>query len=550
MTFGLLSALAFLAFAARRLLVLLRYFQQEEYDGPRFLRWLGTPGAFDRRASLGFLVAALAPPLVLQGWPLAVAVFAGIALVSAVAAWLEVNPLTTGKKKLALTQRARRILAAAGVLVLAAYWGLATAVHWLPSPWGLVATGLGLVALTQLLPVALAAGNLALTPFERAVQRRILAEARDKLARLKPTVIAITGSDGKTSTKHVLGHLLATVTPTLATPGSVNTPMGISRVVRETLSADHRVFVVEMGAYGPGSIARLCDLTPPDLAAITAIGPAHYERFRTLETVADAKFEIAQAALTRGGRVVLNGDQIDPALAAPRVAGLGVAGREGITAVARAPVPYAPTFLVENPRQGPDGIAFTLVADGRRLDIVAPLHGLHQVGNVAVAATLALALGLPADTIVAALKNAPPTAHRLEVVRRAGAATVIDDAYNSNPTGFAAALEVLALIADAEGGRRILVTPGMVELGALHAEEHRRLGRLAGDTVDIALVVAADRIPTFLDGLAEGARAGRTVLTPASFAEARAWMAANLKPGDVVLLENDLPDLYEDRPRF
>jgi UDP-N-acetylmuramoyl-tripeptide--D-alanyl-D-alanine ligase len=544
-TFGSLSALAFLVFAARRLLVLLRYFQQEEYDGPRFLRWLGHAGAFDRRATLGLLAVALAPLPILSGRPLAVTVFAGFATVCAVAAWFEANPLTTGKKKLAPTQRARRILAVAGVLALLAYWALVTVVHWFPSPWGLVATGIGLVLLIQLLPVALALGNLLLAPFEQAVQRRILREAQDKLARLKPTVIAITGSYGKTSTKHVLGHVLSTVTPTLITPGSVNTPMGISRVVRETLSADHRVFVVEMGAYGPGSIARLCGLTPPDLAAITAIGPAHYERFRTLETVADAKFEIATAALARGGQVILNGDQIDDALAGPRVA-----GRSGFTAVARATKPYAPTFLVENARQGADGIAFTLVAGERRLEISAPLYGLHQIGNVAVVAALALALGLPADSIVAALKSAPQTAHRLEVVRRAGAATVIDDAYNSNPTGFAAALDVLALIADAQGGRRVLVTPGMVELGVLHEEEHRRLGRLAGDVADVVLVVAADRIPTFLDGLSAGARTSRTVLTPASFAEARAWMAANLRPEDTVLLENDLPDLYEDRPRF
>ncbi len=142
-------------------------------------------------------------------------------------------------------------------------------------------------------------------PNETAVQKRFWSEAHQKLLSLKPTIVGITGSYGKTSTKHLLGHILEMQAPTLITPGSVNTPMGIARVVRERLAAHHRFFVCEMGAYGPGSIERLCRLAPPDVAVITAIGMAHYERFKTLDTVARTKFELAEAVAEKNGTVIL-----------------------------------------------------------------------------------------------------------------------------------------------------------------------------------------------------------------------------------------------------
>src|SRR6202050_4878731 len=124
-------------------------------------------------------------------------------------------------------------------------------------------------------------------------------------------VIAVTGSYGKTSVKHILGHVLETAAPTLITPGSVNTAMGIARVVRERLQPHHRYFVVEMGAYGPGSIRRLCALTPPKMGLVTAIGMAHYERFKTLETVAAAKFELAEAVAEQGRTLLAGADTRD-----------------------------------------------------------------------------------------------------------------------------------------------------------------------------------------------------------------------------------------------
>jgi UDP-N-acetylmuramoyl-tripeptide--D-alanyl-D-alanine ligase len=361
-------------------------------------------------------------------------------------------------------------------------------------------------------------------------------------------VIAITGSYGKTSTKQILAHVLSTVAPTLATPGSVNTPLGIARIVREQLKPQHRFFIAEMGAYGPGSIARLCDLAPPDLAAITAVGEAHYERFRSLETVAEAKFEIAAAALARGGHVVVNADQVERRFHGPHVA----ASPDRYTLVttdATGAEPGADTCVISDAEQTIEGIALTLGHGGETYHLTAPLYGLHHCANVALAFVLARRLGVPAESIVAALRSTPQVQHRLQVIRAEGRPTLIDDAYNSNPVGFTSALALLDCLAGT-GGRRVLVTPGMVELGERHEAEHQRIGRLAGDVVDLALVIGPERIPSFLDGFEQGSRPGRTLHRFSSFAEAKRWLDANAARDDVVLIENDLPDLYERRIRL
>jgi UDP-N-acetylmuramoyl-tripeptide--D-alanyl-D-alanine ligase len=393
----------------------------------------------------------------------------------------------------------------------------------------------------QLVPLALIGGNLLLAPFEAKTQQRYWREAREVLRRIDPMVIAITGSYGKTSVKHILGHVLETAAPTLITPGSVNTAMGIARVIRERLQPHHRYFVVEMGAYGPGSIRRLCALTPPKMGIVTAIGMAHYERFKSLETVAEAKFELAEAVAANDGAVIAAAETVE--FAAPRrfaeahpEALLLVGGAEGLG------------VAITQMRQDVDGVAVTVTWQGQRYALRAPLFGLQQAKNLALAFAAACTLGIAPEDVVASLRSTPQIAHRLEVKREANGATLIDDAYNSNPVGFAAALEVLDVLR-APGGRRILVTPGMVELGAAHDDEHRRIGRLAASHVDVLVAVAPYRVAPLAEAFAAAAPAAE-IVSCAGFAEAQAWMARNIATGDVVLLENDLPDLLEQKLRL
>jgi UDP-N-acetylmuramoyl-tripeptide--D-alanyl-D-alanine ligase len=527
---GVIALIGFVVFAARRLLTYLHIFQQEEYDGPRFLRWLLHSGAFDRRLSIAIVVLFVAQWIV--GSSASAWLFpAAIGAVCLAAAAIERDPRKDAKKPLAMTARAKRIYAVSLALLIAV--GVAAA----------LVTDIALVWLVpvQLVPVALAAATLLLAPSETRVQRHYWQEAHATLKRIDPMVIAVTGSYGKTSVKHILGHVLETAAPTLITPGSVNTAMGIARIVREQLRPHHRYLVVEMGAYGIGSIARLCALTPPKLGIITAIGKAHYERFKTLDAVARAKFELAEAAHANEGTAIVASDTLQFDWPRHYVE----AHRDRVVTVG----PEADADLaIRSLRQDTDGIAAEILWRGEIYRLKAPLYGEHQGRNIALAFAAACSLGLTPADVVASLRSTPQIAHRLEVKRQGDGTIVIDDAYNSNPVGFASALGLLDALRP-PGGRRILVTPGMVELGAAHQEEHERIGRLAAEHVDVLLAVAPQRVEPLAAAFAAAAPE-REIVPCAGFAEARQWLDRNLAGHDVVLIENDLPDLYERPPRL
>ena len=335
--------------------------------------------------------------------------------------------------------------------------------------------------------------------------------------------------------------MLETAAPTLITPGSVNTAMGIARVIRERLQPQHRYFVVEMGAYGIGSIRRLCALTPPHLGIITAIGKAHYERFKTLDAVSRAKYELAEAARDNGGSVIVASDTLNfvwPRQFVERHRDLVITVGEDAAA----------DLVIDSVRQEKDGVVAAIRWRGEQYELRAPLYGLHHGRNIALAFAAACSLGLSPEDIVASLRSVPQIAHRLEVKRQANGTVVIDDAYNSNPVGFASALELLDVLRQPDG-RRIVVTPGMVELGAEHEAEHARIGRLAAEHADVLVAVAPHRVAP-LEAAFREAAPEREIVSCAGFAEARLWLDRNLTGRDVVLLENDLPDLLEQKPRL
>ncbi len=520
---ALLIYLAYLVFAGRRLLTYLHAYQQEEYDTLRFLRWMRQNAVFDKRLSLALLAAGVLYLL----FPSSVFIPVFIALFGGAAA-LEKDPRRESKKKLVLTARARRILFTA--FILAALTGLWCFSASVPLLW---------IAGVQAVPFLIVLANALLQPYETSVQKKFWAEANAKLGEIQPTVIGITGSFGKTSVKHILGHILKTHAPTLVTPGSINTPMGVTRIIREQLDDNHKYFVVEMGAYGPGSIERLCRLAPPDLGIITAIGHAHYERFKTIETVAQTKFELAEAVLAKGGKMVVHEKTLQHD--APRKLLAGHKARFVVCGPSEAG-----DIRITRSEQTAKGLNVSVAWQGRAWEIQVPLYGLHHGQNAALAFAAAVTLGLAPENIITALKSVPQITHRLEVKRQGDGSVLIDDAFNSNPEGFRAALELLPVLAGESGGRKILVTPGMVELGAMHDEAHKTIGRLAGEICDVALLVQGGRVPSFTQGFRETGP-GKTLIEVDSFNEAAAWLDQNRKSGDVVLLENDLPDIYERR---
>ena len=516
----------FLAFAWYRLRLYLHFFQQQEYDAPRFLNWIVTSGNYDRRVSIFItLLAVLAEflPRLQVGW-VATAIVAGLLLSTA---WRERKPLSNVKKKLSMTPRAKRIYAVA--FLYAAGMGLAFSFLYLSPLWWIIPI--------QLMPLTLAFAVWTLAPHESFIQRKYWREAHEKLARLEPKVIGITGSFGKTSSKHILFHVLENVSNGLATPGSVNTPMGIARIMREQLRPEHRYLIAEMGAYGPGSIDRICQLVPPDLAIITAVGKAHYERFKTLDTVAIAKFELAEATVSRGGKVIVTEDVLSfapaRAFADRHTDAMVVCGRSEDN-----------DLRIIGEAQTVDGLSISIEWREELHELSVPLFGLHHVENIALAFAAACTYGAKPETVALALKTTPQITHRLEIKSGPNDSVLIDDAYNSNPKGFTSALETLDLLVG-ENGRRIVVTPGMVELGVAHDEEHARLGAITARYADVVLAIAPERITSFVSAYQEAVGAQEELHTFPGFAEADIWLQENAKSGDVVLLENDLPDLYE-----
>lgn len=568
--FGLTS----MVFAFLRGNALMMFFQQEEYDAPRFVNWYKEKQAFDRITTVFFGISALIYALVAWqiipdhsealpgGTPIPLA-FASIGFFFGIKR--SMAAVNENKKPLVVTERVKRIRQVYLLLALALLAGGSVFSSLAPQganytftlvtdsrpitesgfyaeshDWRMAAYVFVLIVFVQCLPFLILAANKILAPFEARVKEGFRAEAVEKFNQLNPTVIAITGSFGKTSTKHILSHIMQSAAPTLATPGSVNTEMGITRIIREQLTAEHQYFIVEMGAYGPGSIARLCRLTPPDVSLITAVGAAHYERFKTLETVARAKFEIAEAVFKKGGKAIVSTDGIPTDLLAERTTAVpGTYTKVG----------HDGDIVMKGYSVTPEGLAVT-VEDGDEGHILrSPLFGTHQAGNIAVAAATARAVGMPWSAIKGALATTPQIRFRLEVSNTPGSPAIINDAYNSNPIGFAGALECLDVLVK-EGGRRILVTPGMVELGDLHSSEHERLGALSANHCDIVCIVTPERIPSFQKGL-EGANSGNvTVMTFARQADAEDWVKKNWKPEDAVLFENNLPDLYEAEVRF
>ena len=355
-------------------------------------------------------------------------------------------------------------------------------------------------------------------------------EVHERLTAAGLVTTGITGSSGKTSTKDLLGQVLAAAGPTVSPQGSFNNDIGLPLTV---LSADAgtRYLVLEMGARGPGHIARLCRIARPRIGVVLNVGSAHLGEFGSAEVIATSKGELVEA-LPAGGTAVLNADDARVAGMAPRTSARVVT--TGVTAP--ADVRATDVQLDEQARA-----RFVLEAAGERHPVALRVVGAHQVANALSAAAAALAAGLAPGQIAEALSAAGPRSRwRMEVERRADGVTVVNDAYNANPESMRAALAALVAM---PATRRVAVLGGMGELGPEAPAEHERLGRdVVRAGVDVLLVVGEDAAP-----LADGARAEQAagagpdrledVVQVADRDEARRVLETVLAPGDVVLVK-------------
>jgi UDP-N-acetylmuramoyl-tripeptide--D-alanyl-D-alanine ligase len=347
-----------------------------------------------------------------------------------------------------------------------------------------------------------------------------------------PTVVALTGSQGKTSTKDLLARVLADHAPTVATHGSFNNELGLPitvlRATRET-----RFLVLEMGARGIGHLRDLCRLARPDISLVLNVGKAHLGEFGTRENIALAKGELVEA-LPDDGTAVLNLD--DPLVAA--MAGRTRARVTGFGQADDAELRYGDITVDDLGRP-----TFVLQHHDRTERVAMQLLGRHQAVNAAAAAATALATGVGLDDVASSLRNVTSLSPmRMELHERSDGLVLVNDAYNANPDSMRAALETLAGMGGRSGRRTVAVLGEMRELGGDSAAEHADVGRLAR-RLGIDLVVTVGEEARAVDvGFREAAN-GPGADTPresrwlGTLDEALPWLRHNVSGSDLLLVK-------------
>lgn len=503
--------------AAWYILYLTHMFQQNSYKPREYGEWLRVHTNVGRLLGKS-LYAVLSLPLVFvgnRGCMIAACLMNGMTIL--------VNKPRKAKKPLVYTPRVKRLLATTGIV-----WGLILLIVAFPGIYGYLWVTMLLLFLLQ--PVLLLLVNLINHPVERAINRHYIQDAA-RILREMPglRIIGVTGSYGKTSVKYFLNTLLSAQYNVLCTPGNYNTTLGVVRTIRENMKPFHEIFICEMGAREVGDIKEICDLVHPDYGIITSIGPQHLQSFHTLDNIISTKFELADA-VPDTGKVFLNYDNeyIREHKIEKPVVSYGV-GDDAVD------------FRAYDIRVSARGSSFRMKDEtGEAYEFHTRLVGSHNVQNIAGAIAVAHTLGIPMEKLLYPVRQLESVPHRLQLIRQ-GDRIILDDAYNSNKSGFEAALDTLALFQEL----RILLTPGMVELGEKQYAENKEAGMYAANKCDYAILVGKEQTKPIQDGLLEAGFPQNRMILVDTLQEA--FQMVNAIPDErqkVILLENDLPDVY------
>lgn len=422
------------------------------------------------------------------------------------------------KKKLFFSAKAKAIL------VLALFINVLVIII-LTLLFGLIGFVLALLIASQPY-IFLTVSTLILKPFEVIMRTSIKRKSISKLSSFKDlTVIGITGSYGKTSVKEFLYAILRAQYRVLRTPESYNTVLGIAKVIDLELDESYQFLICEMAAYKRGEIKELTQMLKPKYGILTGINEQHLEMFGSIKNTVSAKFELVDA-IPEDGFMIINGDND--------------LVRENAAKYKKNFVVYGLgdfDFLAKNIQINEEGSSFDLILDGKPYPCKTNLVGRTQVENMVAAATMAFKLGMKPAKIIEAIGSLSAVPHRLELRKRENM-LVIDDAYNSNVTGFKEALKLLENFKDRP---KVIVTPGIVDLGAKTLEIHQPLGKMAEGVCDaIILVGKSDRT----NGLASGIANQEKIHWTDSINNLSAVLKTLNFKNPVVLLENDLPDNY------
>lgn len=507
----------------------LHILQLNSYYNRRYLTWL-----IKKKSSL-IQLRDLEPLIALVGLffnrPLIVLIFTATIYGKLL---LEI-PKTTEKKPLIFTARASRLFITNIVFLLILYGCL---LHFLITNGSLLfGLSLGtLVVYNVLQPLLFIVTNWLLTPLEQIIQKVYLKNGASYLKSLETLkVIGITGSFGKTTTKYIVTELLKRRFNALKTPQSYNTLMGVTKIIRSDLKPIHEFFVVEMSAKQPGDIKKICDLVKPQYGMITAIGEQHLETFKNLDAIKKTKNELIES-LPPSGTAFFNADDL--------------LCRELATAARCRIITYGIDSTVADYRAmgivtDEMGSKFTVLKYGSVTPVrfTTSLLGKHNIYNILGAIAVASELRIELNEMIYPISQLAAVPHRLALRKIHDNIVIIDDAFNANPVGSNIALEVLAQFT---ARRKIILTPGMIELGIKERQYNYEFGEHIAKVCDYVILVGKQQTLPIQEAVAQKNYPLSQLFVAQDFLMAKQHLEKILQPGDVVLFENDLPDNYNE----
>lgn len=367
-------------------------------------------------------------------------------------------------------------------------------------------------------------------PLEELIKKYYENDARRILNKYDNLIsIGITGSYGKTSTKNIINDIINQHFLTLITPASYNTPMGITRTIRGKLKPIHEVFVCEMGADKVGDIEYLMNFVKPKIGVVTSIGPQHLATFKSQENIVIEKMKEIEMLDSDGvGFINLDNEYINNYQIKNncKIVSVGIDNENA-------------DYVAKNIKHSKDGSTFSVKINNKTYKFTTSLLGKHNITNILLAIAIAYELKIDVEDIVKYVSKIKQVEHRLEI-KKINGFTFIDDAFNSNPVGSKMALDVLKLMS----GNRVIVTPGMIDLGERQDEINYEFGQYMADKVDIVILVGEKQTIKIYQGLLHCDFNMKNVHVYKTVKDAFNYIYNNLSSKDTILLENDLPDAF------
>ena len=437
---------------------------------------------------------------------------------------------TANKIELNLTRRLLRLCISFAVLLFIVNFGftvLLTLLAYLLKSRIFAVLCYSLLCLTPLIaPYILVLSSLINKPFEEMNNRRYIERTKKILDSSDILKIGITGSYGKTSVKNILNTLLSVKFRVLATPKSYNTPLGVSLTAKQ-LDATHDVFIAEMGARYKGDISDLASLVKPKMAILTGVNNQHLETMGSEEDIKNTKFELFE---NLNGLGFFSSDNEGSMELYEKFSG------EKYSAGINGDFVKASDIVITD-----KGSTFNLEIKGEKpVSCNTSLLGRHNIGNICLAAAVAYKAGLSVEEIAEGINRLKCVSHRLELLKNNKKITIIDDSYNANPDGVLSALEVISCF----NGRKIIITPGLVELGKDENVENYKMGKLLAKYADVVIIIGKHNAEMLIKGLYEGGKTADDIIFAKNLLKGNEKLNAIVREGDVVLFENDLPDTY------